>query len=318
MTIALVGRRLTASGYIGRMRGYFAEMLPLPRHLLEAALIYLGIALFARDVHHVQPPLLSRYTVIGVWSVFSVWLILRLMDELKDRDIDRQLFPERPLPAGRVLEADIRLSLVAAIAVYLLASLAAGRAFWTALVVLGYMTLMFRLFFVPDLLRRSLMLSLVTHTPILPLMILQGFAIFAAESGLGLSGLAWSLVVPYVIMVWSVHAAWEFARKIRRPADETDYVTYSSVLGPARAVWLAAATQMVTVTAALYLFVVLRLSWPYLALVVFAFALMAWTYHRFLRTDDPRFRRLRPYAEVFALSVLAAQVGEFAWRLSGR
>lgn len=314
--IALVGRPLTAPGYIRRMGGYFAEMLPLPGHLTAAALVYLGIALFARDVHHVRPPLLSRYTVVGVWSVFSVWLILRLMDELKDRDIDRRLFPERPLPAGRVTEADIRLSLAAAIAAYLLASLVVGRAFWTALIVLGYMTLMFRLFFIPDLLRRSLMLSLATHTPIVPLMILQGFAIFGAESGLGLKGLAWPLVLPYVIMAWGVHVAWEVARKVRRPEDETDYVTYSSILGPAGAVALAAATQAITVGAALYLFVVLRLSWLYVAIVVLAFVLMQWASLRFLTTDDPRFSRLRPCAETFALAMLAAQVGEFAWRLS--
>ena len=318
MTRVPVGRRLTVPGYSGRMRGYFAEMLPWPRHLLVATLIYLGIALFARDVHRVRPPLLSRYTVVGVWSVFSVWLILRLMDELKDRDIDRRLFPERPLPAGRVLEADIRLSLAAAIAAYVLVSLGAGGAFWTALVVLGYMLLMFRLFFVPDLLRRSLLLSLATHTPILPLMVLQAFAIFGAESGLGLGGLAWSLVVPYVIIVWGVHAAWEFARKVRRPEDETDYVTYSRILGPAGAVAAVAATQAITVAAVLYLSLVLRLSRLYLALVALAFALALWASFRFLTTVDPRFRRLRPYAEVFALAVLAAQVGEFAWRLSGR
>ena len=317
MTTALVGRGLTAPGYIGRMRGYFAEMLPLPGHLFTAALIYLGIALFARDVHHVRLSLLSRYTAVGVWSVFSVWLILRLMDELKDRDIDRRLFPERPLPAGRVLETDIRLSLASAIAAYVLVSFAAGRAGWTALVVLGYMTLMFRLFFVPDLLRRSLMLSLATHTPIVPLMVLQAFAIFGAESGLGLGGLDWRLVAPYAIMVWGVHAAWEFARKVRRPEDETDYITYSSIFGPTGAVAIVAATQAITVAAALYLFLVLRLSRLYLAVVVLAFAVMLWAFLRFLTTGDPRFRRLRPYAELFALAVLGAQVGEFAWRLSG-
>jgi 4-hydroxybenzoate polyprenyltransferase len=314
MTLAVVGRRPMVPGYVGRMRGYFAEMLPLPGHLLEAALVYLGIALFARDIHHVRPPLLSRYTVVGVWSVFSVWVILRLMDEIKDRDIDRRLFPERPLPAGRVLETDIQVSLAAAIVAYLLASLAAGHAFWTALVVLGYMILMFRLFFVPDLLRGSLMLSLVTHTPILPLMILQCFAIFSAESGRDLRALAWPLVAPYVLMLWSAHAAWEIARKVRRPADETDYVTYSSILGPAAAVTLVVAMQVITVAAALYLFVALGLSWMYLAVVILTFAVMLGACLRFLTTEDPRFSRLRPYAEAFVLAVLATQVGEFASR----
>jgi 4-hydroxybenzoate polyprenyltransferase len=116
-------------------------------------------------------------------------------------------------------------------------------------------------------------------------------------------------------MVWGVYAAWEIARKIRRPADETEYVTYSSILGPAGAVCFAGAVQTVTVASAVYLFMVLRLSWVYLALVVAAFALMVWAYRRFLTTDDPRARRLRPYAEAFVLVVLATQVAEFAWQL---
>ena len=38
-------------GYLQRMHIYFAEVLPLPRHLLLAGLVWLALASFARVVH---------------------------------------------------------------------------------------------------------------------------------------------------------------------------------------------------------------------------------------------------------------------------
>lgn len=306
-----------SAGFVRRVRTYLDEMLPVPRHLAAAALTYVGIAAFGRDVHGVAPPLWSPATAIGVWSVFGVFLILRLMDELKDRDLDRELFPERPLPSGRVLASDIERLLAAAIALYVLAHLGAGFAFWTALGVLGYLALMFRLFFVPDRLRRSLPLSLATHTPILPLIALQGFAIFAAECGLAPRDLRWSRVVPYVVMLWATYAAWEIARKTRRPGDETRYVTYSRLLGPAGAVLAAGLMQALAAGIAIHLGVALRLSWGYLALVLAGLGVALAADIRFLATADPRVRRLRPFAEVFAAAMLAAQALEFTWRVAG-
>ena len=305
--------RGSMAGYVARMHRYLTEMLPVPGHLLVAAMTYFGIAAFARHVHRVATPLASLHTALGVWSVFNLFLILRLMDELKDRDVDRELFPERPLPSGRVRESDIRLSLAISTGSYLFASFCAGSAFWTALIVLGYAMLMFRLFFIPNVLRGSLMLSLVTHTPILPLMMLQGFATFAAESGLRLVDLAWPLVVPYVMMIWAVYAAWEITRKTRQKEDETEYVTYSRTLGAFGAVIFACTIHTITVGIALYFYVALQLSWAYLAVVVGGFGVMLWAYLGFLIKPAGRTPQLRPYAEVFALAVFAAQVLEFGW-----
>ena len=87
------------------------------------ALVVLAVAAFARAAHHVHSSVWSPYLLLGVWSYFAVPLMLRLMDELKDADIDRELFPDRPLPSGRVLESDIKRSLAAVAAALILAGL---------------------------------------------------------------------------------------------------------------------------------------------------------------------------------------------------
>ena len=104
-------------------------------------------------------------------------------DELKDKDIDRAMFRDRPLPSGRVRESDIIISLTAAIALYLVANLWAGSAFWVALFVLGYALLMFCHFFMPGVLRDSLLLTLATHNPLFPILVLYGFSMFATQNG---------------------------------------------------------------------------------------------------------------------------------------
>ncbi len=300
-------------GYFARMRAYLGEMLPVPSHLLIAALTQLGIVEFADHIHDQTTPWLSRHTLIGIWSIFNLFLILRLMDELKDRDLDRDLFPERPLPAGRVLETDIKLSLAGAVAAYLIVNLAAGPAFWTALVVIGYALLMFRLFFIPDILRNSLLLSLLTHQPIVPLILLHGIAIFAAQHAAPPGELRWALLLPYAFLIWMTFLSWELSRKIRAPGEETAYMTYSRIFGPRGAVLLAGAVQAVAIAIGVTFFVTLDLSWAYLIALLAAFGSMLWAYRRFLNHPSPRTSALRPFAEAFVVIVLAAQLLEFAW-----
>ena len=44
---------------------------------------------------------------VGAFTVFAFLLWLRIADDLKDYQTDLTLFPERPLPSGRVKKKDI-------------------------------------------------------------------------------------------------------------------------------------------------------------------------------------------------------------------
>jgi 4-hydroxybenzoate polyprenyltransferase len=302
--------------YIRRMRIYFAEMFPIPQHALLAFLIYLSIAPFAGWAEKQRAFLASWYTLLGAWSVFDLWLILRLMDELKDEDIDRELFPDRPLPSGRIFSADIKRTLAGAMILYIAAHLFAGVALWTALFVLGYSVLMFKRFFAPELLRKSLIITLVTHNPIVPLMLAQCFVIFAAEQGLSLKTLRWDLILPFVVMLWSPLLAWELARKIRSPEEETAYVTYSRLFGHVGAALLTAGIQMIAFSIGLYFWSRFSLSWLYLFILAFGFGLSVFGYLRFLLHPNPRTAKLKHYAVAFLLCIEIAQLLEFG-RLVG-
>jgi dolichol kinase len=307
-TAARTGWMKRPAGFSRRMGRYFREMLPLPPHAALAILIYVGIAVYARHIHELSTPLFSPYGVAGAWTLFNLMIVLRLMDELKDEEIDQKLFPDRALPSGRVLRSDIQWALAGASAIYLLVNVWCGWAFYLAAGTLGYAFLMFRRFFAPDLLKRSLPLTLATHNPIVALMILYVFGMFAVEHGISAEGLRWRLTVPFVLMLWSPFLAWELARKIRCKEDEDDYVTYSQLLGPRGAVAVTWAVQAIGLGTAFCLWLTLGLHWVYVAVVTCGFIVNVWAGIRFLTRPTPRTSKLKPFASFFLVTVLASQV----------
>jgi len=226
------------------------------------------------------------------------------MDELKDYDLDRALFAERPLPSGRVKVADLGLTLTAMALVYVPLHGPHLGPLVSAAMTLAYAFLMFAWFFAPHYLRPRLLPTLVTHNPIVGLLLLNLVVLFATESGLEGVDLRGSGTLAVVVLLWAPAFAWEIARKIRAPAEETAYVTYSRVLGPQRAVVLAMGTQATAVAAALFLFVVHGLSLALVLLSAAGFAGALFGHARFLRGPGPRTSRLAPFAEAQLLATL--------------
>lgn len=295
---------LPPPGFGSRMRVYLAEMYPVPVRLLTAALVSFSFMTILERIHGLPGPGLSPYRLLGCWSVFGLMLILRLMDELKDAEIDRALFRDRPLPSGRVLEGDITFSLAVAAALYVPSHAGAGAASWSAAAVLGYAALMFRWFFVPGVMRGRLGLTLATHTPIIPLLLLHLLVLFAVEQGLRASQIRWAPSLLAVGLYWALVFAWEISRKIRSREEENAYVTYSRLLGQNRAVLLAAAAQTLALAAALYLVGAHRMSWAFAVAPAAGWTAALRAHARFLLRPGPQTSRLRPFAEACLFGAL--------------
>ncbi len=296
-------------GYFTRMGLYLGEMYPLPTRLVSSLLFCLSFTVFLQRMHNI-PFCVSWYTIVGAGSIFLLLLILRLMDELKDREIDRLLFRERPLPSGKVREPDILFSLGAAVAAYLSVNLWTGTAFWAALFVLGYALLMFKYFFIPEILRRNLLLNLATHNPIVPLMLLYLALLFSKQSHLALVSLNWPRVLLLMAMYWSMALAWELARKIRCREEENAYVTYSQLFGRVGAVALVWTLQTIPLGIGIYFFRELSFSWLFLALSFAGYGMAVWAHLHFLVNPNPVSSKLRPFAEWYMLGVFMAVIAD--------
>jgi len=301
---------LPQKGYFKRMRFYLKEMYPLGIRLIYAAILYTSFILFLGKIHNLRLPLFSPYNLLGIWNIFAILLILRLMDELKDKEIDLKLFKKRPLPSGKVLESDISFSLITIIVLYLGANLWNPKAFWAVAVVLGYSLLMFKYFFIPRLLRRYLLPNLATHNPIIALILLNIVILFTVQQDLSMNDLSWASLLLLIAMYWAMFFAWEISRKIRSKEEENEYVTYSQIFGRFGAVFVAGSAQTITIIIAFYFLHKFSLSWLFTAILVIGYAITIGAHARFVLKPNPKTSKLKPFGEMYILSITIAFIAD--------
>jgi 4-hydroxybenzoate polyprenyltransferase len=299
---------LPTRGYFSRMRVYLAEMFPLPSRVSLAALLFFAVAGYAGTLAGAQVSISWPYLTLGVTNFFVLSFVLRLMDELKDKEVDRRLFPQRPLPSGRVLETDIRFTLKLMMGFFLLANLWTGITFVFAVIVLSYATLMFKWFFLPMRFRTNLLLNVGTHIPIIPLGLTHGLILASQGFGVPFDAIDYQRAALFILMIWIAGLGWEICRKMRSPQEEDDYVTYTRLFGQWGAVSLAASAQTIALLLALLLFAPGRFAVPYVTLLLLAYGMALYGYARFLLRPAPETSRLRPFAEFFIGGILIAQV----------
>lgn len=182
------------------------------------------------------------WSAVGVAfaSALLAFFQLRVADEFKDADEDRQFRPYRPVPRGLVtLKALARLGIASMAMQLALAWWLDPRLVVVLAAVWAYMALLSREFFVADWLKARPFTYLWTHMLIVPLIDLYATACDWVPAGATPPpGLGWFLGASFFNGV-----VVEIGRKLRAPADEEHGVeTYSAAWGRPRAVsaWLVA------------------------------------------------------------------------------
>ncbi len=175
---------------------------------------------------------------VGVLSLFGFQLLLRVYDEIKDYETDLALgkagdprYAKRPVVTGLVKLPDIEAlrDWVTWALIGLNVVIGVPQPFLVFLGVYGLCWLSSRYFFWPAV-SSSLPLQFVTHNPLSLAIGLYVVAVYGAEFKADLPlPLGWTALL--LVGLWLPVAAWEVARKVRLPDDETDYETYSKVLG---------------------------------------------------------------------------------------
>lgn len=188
--------------------------------------LYLVLQLLPQSVSHL---VVTSRSLAGSLTVFLFLLFLRISDEFKDEETDKRLFPERPLPSGQVLHNDLVVLMRATVGGMLLLNLWMGWALLPFALLLGYGWLMLHYFFVPQIISKRLILALVTHNPSVLFLNVYVMGIFAQDFAAYevVKTEGWRLL----ILFWLPGLAWELARKIKTPADENAYETYSRIFG---------------------------------------------------------------------------------------
>ena len=212
-----------------RLHIYFKERYPIIPRLILGIIVFLEIHFIILLNQGVTSFRIGIQEFVGAFTVFAFLLWLRIADDLKDYETDKKLFPDRPLPSGRVFKKDIVIAciIVEAIAVVLnVIFMWDSIIFFVILYIYGY--LMSKWFFQRAKIQPSLPLALITHNPV------QAFVnLYIISFTLLKYDLPW-LTLTNVMALWTLYfpaLIWEVSRKIKAPKDENDYTTYSKLFG---------------------------------------------------------------------------------------
>jgi 4-hydroxybenzoate polyprenyltransferase len=301
-------------GFGRRIWDYLMERFPLHVNVPVAFFGFFSYYFLLQQLLGNHSLAITPHSVIGAVTLTSFGMLMRVFDEFKDLESDRLYFPDRPVPAGRVQLRDLKILgwILAGSMVLLNARM--GFALGAFALLMAYALLTYKYFFLPELHARSLPLTLATHSPLTALSMLYALAVCLDDFRLPLSAAppaAW-LGIP---MFWLLVIAWETSRKIRVPAMEDGYSTYSKVFGPRGAAVLPMAC--LTVSFAIAQSFAFDLGWSFAlrGTLALAFVYAMGGFVRWLLKQTPAHAKLLPFVEGYSLLFNLALFLEFGIRL---
>ncbi len=289
----------------GRLLDYLWEMFPPLAQVPMCALLFATIYLGLQRLAGLAPLRIGWFGIAGAAGFVAFALLLRVYDELKDAETDLRLgragdprYRDRAIVTGRVRVEDL-VALRWGVSVFLIALQVPLGWPWPGVVFIVTFSLMwlsFRWFFWPAV-SKNLLLAFVTHNPLTLVIGAWAMALYVRAFDQRPDG--WAALV--LLLEWTPVAAWETARKVRAPADETDYQTYSKVLGHRVAAFVPCLFACLGGAAAVLLSLRLALPWAYPVVVLASVALVIAGSVRFVARPNAATANLRPLAEVFGV-----------------
>lgn len=260
---------------LDRLKIYFKEMFPVSS-FFSGALISIS-SLLMISLLSGEPFKVSYVIICASVSMMFFLLLLRIMDEFKDYPDDLINYPNRPLPSGRVKLSDLKFLYYINILILIFLNIFFPTLWIPSIVVFIYSLLMLKWFFIEEKMRKSLPLALISHHPIV---FLYFYYIFEASQGVN-HYLEWKSLI-YLTPLALTFTNWELSRKIRRPQDEDNYVTYSQLLGHKGAIYACLFVQLLIFLGLEYFFYKINLSLWYMLSVLGIFLILTLPYLKFL------------------------------------
>lgn len=208
---------------------YQKERFPLIGNgLLISAFTFSAVS-YSRICRNVEGFISWKDFAIGIFATITLFLLVRIFDEFKDREDDAKYRSYLPVPRGLVSLSELRkvglvvgVLQIAVIAIFQLPML------WLYAMVLVYLLLMAVEFFIPNWLRKRQLAYITSHMVLIPLIDIYASGLDWLLDGASAHwGLAWFFAVSYVNGL-----VLEFGRKMRTPDKEEDgVVSYTGLYG---------------------------------------------------------------------------------------
>ena len=283
-----------------RLLIYFREMFPFQVYLPYSLLSYFCLYFITEDILTEGELRINSEGIIGWITVLCVLIILRILDEFKDIETDKRLFPDRPLPRGGVSYRDIKILGIALFIIMVMINIYLSWVLLPFAAMMIYIWASYKWFFLKKIISENLFLTLITHQPITLMVNLYIVSIsFKSMGFIQLNGLVIVSILAFSFPV----TAWETSRKIRSNGNETDYVTYSKLIGPVKATLLPLFSLIVAI--GLFICLGIVLNFPLIVFICLFLILVSilFFYIRFQIKPNDRNLCLKPVAEISTILI---------------
>lgn len=230
--------------YLRRFYIYQKERFPILMNLIAVAAFTFSAISFSRICRGADGFVAWDTYLIGCFATFTLFLLVRIFDEFKDKEDDAKYRKYLPVPRGLVTLKELRnigivvgVLQIASITIFQLPMLI------LYLIVIAYLCLMGVEFFVPEFLKKRQILYITSHMVIIPLLDIYS------------SGLDWLLegAAPHFGLVFFFAVSFmngivvEFGRKLKAPEDEEEgVVSYTKMWGTKQATYIWMGSVAVT------------------------------------------------------------------------
>lgn len=281
-----------------RLIVYFTERFPILVYAPFSVILYICLSFLVQLISGVDP-VLDGYSIAGSLTAFFYMLLIRAFDDIKDVDLDHDIFPERPVSRGAVLIQDVYgLSIVSFCILVVVNLWLAPASIWVFVGVMIYALGTFKYFFAEELHIRKPVVAMITHQP-LPLSIIFVLIHISLASGGEYSSFEVNhlfLLLTFALPV----TAWEVSRKIKAPSQEIErYATFSRILGPKGASVIPLILYLISAGASMFLAKHLDLHDSYFVLVAFYLLIVSYVFVRFIANPIPDRNILKNVAMIY-------------------
>lgn len=281
-----------------RLVVYFTERFPILVYAPFSAILYFCLSFLVQLVSGIVP-VFDQYSLAGALTAFFFMLMIRTFDDIKDVDLDHDIFPERPVSRGAVLIKDVYgLAILSFSALVLVNCLLAPKSLLVFGIVMMYALGTFKYFFAEELHIRKPVVAMITHQP-LPLSIIFLLVHISLASGENYE--SFHINHLFLLLTFALPVtAWEVARKIKAPSQEIDrYATFSRILGPRGASVVPLVLYAISAGSSVFLAIHLDLSPIYFWLIGAYLVVVAFFFFRFIAAPIPERNVLKNVAMVF-------------------
>ena len=224
--------------FMRRLFIYQKERFPLLGHgLLVAAFSFSAIS-YSRICRGAEGFVSLKVFLVGIFTTISLFLLVRIFDEFKDREEDAAYRKYLPVPRGLISLQELKIVAIVTLILQLLLNLLFfPKMLWIYFLIIIYLCLMGKEFFVSGWLKKHQFWYVTSHMFIIPFIDIyaSGLDWFLADVKAPV-GLIFFFTVSYMNGI-----VLEIGRKIKPPSGEEEGVnSYTKMLGANNAplIWI--------------------------------------------------------------------------------